>query len=254
MSAEVVLVVQSDDFGMCHAVNEGVVRAFEEGILTQASAMAPCPWFDEAAALAKLVGIPVGMHCTLTCDWDLYRWGPLTQGSSLTDDGIAFHSTVAAAAGAIDPDEAIAELDAQVERMRSAGVMPSYFDCHMGVVCAPAYQAVVTAYDRPFVYPVVERAFDFESIRHLSERPTETKKDWLLTYLSRREPGVHLLVSHVAAASRELESLASPSHPSYAWTSEYRTADLEVLCDPEVREAVEAHGIRLTSLADLNSG
>lgn len=253
MSDEILLVVQSDDFGMCHAVNEGVVAAFEDGILTQASAMPPCPWFDEAAVLSKLAGIPVGMHCTLTCDWDLYRWGPLTGGRSLTDDGLAFRSSVAAAAAGIDPDEAIAELDAQAERMRSAGVMPTYFDCHMGVVCAPAYQAVATAYDRPFVYPVVERAFDFDSIRHLSERPTDTKKDWLLTYLARLGPGVHLLVSHCALASRELESLASANHPSYAWTSEYRTADLEVLCDPEVREAVEDRGIRLTSLAELNS-
>ena len=47
------LVVQSDDFGMCHAVNVGIVRAFTEGILTQVSTMVPCPWFDEAAELAR---------------------------------------------------------------------------------------------------------------------------------------------------------------------------------------------------------
>ena len=77
------LIVQADDFGMCHAVNEGVVEAFLDGILTQATMMVPCPWFAEAADLAHRHGIPVGMHSTLTCEWDAMRWRPLTRGRSL---------------------------------------------------------------------------------------------------------------------------------------------------------------------------
>lgn len=244
------LVVQSDDFGMCHAVNEGVAQAFTDGILTQASMMPPCPWFDDAAAIAHEIALPVGMHSTLTCDWDRLRWGPLTSGASLTDDGVAFRPTVAAAKAAIDHDEAVAELEAQVARMRSAGLTPTYFDCHMGIVAARAYQEICERYDRPFLYPPVERAVPFTSIKMLSERPGETKKEWLLHYLATRGPGLHLLFGHCAVDSDELAAIASPSHPSYAWVREYRVSDQAVLCDPEIRDAVEANGIELVSLEE----
>ncbi len=77
------LVVRGDDFGMCHAVNEGIRRAFTEGIVTTASTMAPCPWFGEAVKITKEIGIPLGAHQTLTCEWDYFRWRPLTGGPSL---------------------------------------------------------------------------------------------------------------------------------------------------------------------------
>src|SRR5260370_40633706 len=73
---------------MCHAGNEGAVKAFNEGILTQASVMVACPWFHEAAELAKEHSIPVGVHLMATAEWDYLRWGPLTGGGSLrTSDG-----------------------------------------------------------------------------------------------------------------------------------------------------------------------
>jgi predicted glycoside hydrolase/deacetylase ChbG (UPF0249 family) len=73
VAGDVRLIVQGDDFGMCHAVNVGTMQAFQEGILTQASTMAACPWFTEAAALARESGIPLGVHQTLTCEWDFLR-------------------------------------------------------------------------------------------------------------------------------------------------------------------------------------
>src|SRR5215470_15234762 len=87
------LVVRGDDFGMCHAVNEGIVRAVTEGIVTTASTMAPCPWFEEAAKIAKEVGIPIGAHPTLTCEWDYFRWRPLTGGPSLAGADRTFWSS-----------------------------------------------------------------------------------------------------------------------------------------------------------------
>ena len=104
------LVVQSDDFGMCHAVNTGTVAAFLDGIVTQTTMMAPCPWFDEAAALAHEHDIPVGVHLTLTCEWDHLRWRPMTSGGSLVGDDGTFLRTVEDAQAALDRDEAVAEL------------------------------------------------------------------------------------------------------------------------------------------------
>ncbi|HVF32339.1 MAG TPA: ChbG/HpnK family deacetylase [Acidimicrobiales bacterium] len=246
------LIVQGDDFGMCHAVNTGTVRAFTDGVLTQASTMVACPWFPEAADLAKEHGIPLGIHATLTCEWDGLRWPPLTAGASLRgDDGLTFHRTVAGAMGA-DADEATAELEAQTDRFLAAGLDLTYYDVHMGMSQVSAYAAVTSAHGAPFLYPGVPGAsLPFASIKMLSERPAATKKDWLLGYLERLadRPGVHLLVTHCADDEAELAALVRPDSPVHPWAREYRVSDLAVLTDPDVGAAVAAAGIELVSVS-----
>ena len=243
------LIVQGDDFGMCHAVNEGITRAFLEGVLTQSSVMAACPWVDEALALAGAYSIPLGLHQTLTCDWENLRWGPITPGSSLTDQDGRFRSTVGEAAAKCDPNEAETELLRQAERVTQAGQRLNYLDVHMGMVCPPAYQAVSDALGLPFLYPGLSTSLSFTSIGGLSDKPAAEKKEWLIAWLGRRSPGVHLLVTHPGVAGPELASLTSPRSPVYAWAEEYRSSDLVTLVDPEVREAIDRLGIELVSVA-----
>jgi predicted glycoside hydrolase/deacetylase ChbG (UPF0249 family) len=64
VSRELNLVVLSDAFGLCEAVNEGIAQAFTKGLLTDANLMAPCPAFAQTAKLAKAHGVPVGMQAT----------------------------------------------------------------------------------------------------------------------------------------------------------------------------------------------
>ena len=243
------LVVQGDDFGMCHAVNTGTVRAFTEGVLTQASTMVPCPWFWEAAHLAKEHAIPLGIHSTLTCEWDGLRWGPITGGPTLRgDDGTCVRTVPLARE--IDPADATDELIAQAERFLAAGLELTYFDVHMGMSQPAAYTEVSARYEVPFLYPGVPASLSFTSIKMLSERPAAEKKDWLLGYLERRTPGVHLLVSHCATDDPELAAMVRPDSPVHPWARDYRVSDLAVLTDTDVLAAVERHGIELVSVAE----
>jgi chitin disaccharide deacetylase len=60
------LIVNADDFGRSHSINEAVVRAHREGILTTASLMVNEPACDEAVALAKEnPRLGVGLHLAL---------------------------------------------------------------------------------------------------------------------------------------------------------------------------------------------
>ncbi|HEX2850841.1 MAG TPA: ChbG/HpnK family deacetylase [Acidimicrobiales bacterium] len=246
------LVVQGDDFGMCHAVNVGTVAAFVDGILTQASTMVPCPWFDEAAALAREHRLPLGIHQTLTCEWDHLRWRPLTAGPSLVGPDGTFHRTVADARDAIDRDDAIIEIEAQTERFLAAGLDLTYYDVHMGVIAPEAYEVVAERRRVPFLYPGIPASLTFGSIRMLSERPAAVKKEWMLRYLERRaaEPGLHLLVAHCAVAGDEIGSITRADSAVFPWAEEYRVSDLAVLTDPEVRAAVDDLGIELTTVRD----
>ena len=60
------LIVNADDFGCSRSINEAVVRAHRDGILTSASLMVNEPGFDEAVKLAKEnPKLGVGLHLTL---------------------------------------------------------------------------------------------------------------------------------------------------------------------------------------------
>jgi hopanoid biosynthesis associated protein HpnK len=62
------LVVNADDFGRSPSINEAVIRAHREGILTSASLMVNEPACEEAVALAKEnPKLGVGLHLTLLC-------------------------------------------------------------------------------------------------------------------------------------------------------------------------------------------
>jgi len=125
------LLVTSDDFGMCHAINVGTLRAMTAGIVRSTNLMAPCPWFEEAARLCREHRLPAGVHLTLTCEWDQLRWRPLTEAASLRDSrGYFFASHESLESHALEADIR-REFAAQVAWVRAAGVEPTHLDLHM---------------------------------------------------------------------------------------------------------------------------
>jgi chitin disaccharide deacetylase len=246
------LVVQGDDFGMCHAVNSGIVRAFVDGIVQQSSVMVPCPWFAEAAHLALSHALPVGMHQTLTAEWDYLRWRPLTAGPTLARsiDG-TFRKTVQSVIDKVTDDDATTELLAQAARAADAGLTLTYLDVHMGMSKPAAYDAVVAKTGARFLYPGLESSFPFTSIFQMSPFPPDVKREKLVDRIEciAGEPGVHLIVAHPAVASEELRSIAAAGAANAVWAEPYRVSDLELLCDPGVRARIDDLGIRLTPVA-----
>ncbi len=60
------LIVNADDFGGSHSINQAVIRAHREGILTSASLMVNEPGFDDSVTLAREnPSLGVGLHLTL---------------------------------------------------------------------------------------------------------------------------------------------------------------------------------------------
>lgn len=245
--APIRLVVRGDDFGMCHAVNEGIRRAFTEGIVTTASTIAPCPWFGEAVEIARDTGIPLGAHQTLTCEWDYFRWRPLTDGPSLTGADGTFRPSVEQARQQVQHGDVVRELLAQVDRFRSARLNLDYLDHHMGSALPAAYAEVSAHAGVPFLYSDEVRR-RLVGISELSPRDAAGKKAWMQGYLRGLVPGAHLLVCHPGVASSELDCLTGPDSAPYRWAAEYRVSDLEILTDPEVRALIDELGITLCSL------
>src|SRR5947208_6113704 len=62
------IIVNADDFGRSHSINQAVIRAHREGILTTASLMVNEEGFEEAVVLAREnPKLGVGLHLTLLC-------------------------------------------------------------------------------------------------------------------------------------------------------------------------------------------
>lgn len=126
------LIVNCDELGLAHASNVGVYEALREGLGTSASLIVPCPWAREAASRYR--GEDVGVHLALNAEWELYRWGPITQAPSLLDGDGGFPRTPQDLWDHADLDEVHRELRAQVERAILWGFDVSHLDSHLGTL------------------------------------------------------------------------------------------------------------------------
>ena len=127
------LIVNADDFGMCQSANTACFELFEAGRLYSATIMMPCP--AAKAAVDFSVANPryaVGIHTTLTSEWQKYRWKPLTGGKTLVDEeGFMWREAdmVEKHASSADIEN---EVRAQIDLAHEWGMKPSHIDNHMG--------------------------------------------------------------------------------------------------------------------------
>lgn len=127
-----VVIVSCDDLGLSQSTNTGVYRSLRDGIGTTAGLMVPAPWSRDAAGRYR--GEDVGVHLTLTAEFDQYRWGPITHAPSLLDGDGGFPRTVVDAWEHADPDEVRRECRAQIERAILWGFDVSHLDSHMAIL------------------------------------------------------------------------------------------------------------------------
>ena len=92
--SEIRLIVRADDIGSSHAANLACIKSYRDGIARSVEVMIPAPWFNEAAKMLKEnPGYDVGVHLTLTSEWENCKWGPITHAPSLVDDQGNFFPT-----------------------------------------------------------------------------------------------------------------------------------------------------------------
>jgi len=125
---------------MCHFVNQATKKAYEKGTVSSGSLMVPCPWFIEAAAYFRAhPEFDVGLHLTLTSEWELYRWQPVASKDRvpglIDQDGFLWRSSEEVAQHAT-PEEVETETRAQVERAKHFGIRPTHLETHMGTLFA----------------------------------------------------------------------------------------------------------------------
>jgi chitin disaccharide deacetylase len=252
------LLVTADDFGMCHAVNAGTVRAMRQGIARSSNFLVPCPWFSEALSLAREHALPIGVHLCVTCEWDHLRWGPLTRAPGLVDELGFFQPRFEPLLARAKDEEIIAEYAAQIARARSLGFEPTHLDTHM---LPSSDQGAGALHLKALVAEVAERAglrylYETDAAGQLRYFDQELEisgesPDSVWARLAGLGPGTYHLIGHAAEPSPEREALCSVDHPARRWAAPFRVADLAFFTASSTRQRLHDLGFELITVADL---
>ena len=266
------LVIHADDLGMSRSVNRATFEAFENGWITSASILVPCPWFPDVARWARAhPDADLGIHLALNSEWTGFRWGPLSSRdavASLLDKDGYFPLLETDVVGRAKPAEMDRELRAQIDHARNAGVKLSHLDSHMATLFRTpeffdVYRKLGTAYGLPVL---MERLGD----RGGEQSPWATaaqgdalidrvvsipqgiaKADWPAAYekmLAPLAPGVYQLIVHLGYDDEEMRG-ATFDHPD--WGAAWRQNDLELVKSARFREFLREQKFILVGWKDL---
>jgi predicted glycoside hydrolase/deacetylase ChbG (UPF0249 family) len=248
------LIVNADDFGRSAGVDDGIVRAHRDGIVTSTTFMTNTPSTPHAATLARATPtLDVGVHLVLTYARPLST--PSRIRSLVRKDG-SFWRPSELLARPIDRDEALAEYRAQFARARElTGREPTHMDTHHWIHDHPALSWAVSELARETGAaarthtPAQRDEYRAKGVRttdHFTrefQHPGHIGLADLLELISRLEDGVTELMCHPGEPDPELVATS-------AYARE-RPLELAVLTDPRVRRALEADRVELTTFAAL---
>lgn len=229
------LIVNADDFGQSPGINAGIVRAHEHGIVTSASMMVRWPAASEAAAYALAhPELGVGVHV------DLGEW------ARVDGEWVARYRVV----DEYDPEAVEREILGQLEKFRELiGRDPTHLDGHQHVQRSGHPSRVLTELANDLGVVLRDRSREVRYEGGFYGRtpdgpyPQGITVDRLLQMLSSLPAGITELGCHPGFGA-DVES-------DYV---QERSLEVQALCDPRVREAIDRLGIRLQSFAGVAAG
>jgi predicted glycoside hydrolase/deacetylase ChbG (UPF0249 family) len=217
------LIVNADDFGRSAGTNAGIITAHEQGIVTSASLMVRWPAAELAASYARVhPQLSVGLHVDLT-EWS-YRDG----------EWVLVYENAPAAE----------EVQAQLARFRELmGRDPTHIDSHQHVHREEPLGSLLIELAGALGVPLRERS---PGITYCGRFYGQSGKG----YPCPEAITVEALVALVEELPNGVTELGCHPGLDPELDSSYRDErlrEVETLCDPRVRAALERAGVRLRS-------
>jgi chitin disaccharide deacetylase len=263
------LILHADDLGVAHSENAASFDALDKGTINSASIMIPTPWVTEVARYAQAhPNADLGLHLTLTSEWESFRWGstaPRDQVPSLHDaDGTLPRDTRTVATRA-KLDEVEKELRAQVDRAYAIGIKPTHVDSHMGALfntpeLMATYVKVARAYKLPFLGFIATPRPGTQAVVTSQDIVPDTvviadesipKERWNQFYLDavkNLKPGLTELIVHLGYDDAELRAV-TVNHEAYG--SAWRQRDVDVLGSAAFKQALKDNGVVLVTWREI---
>lgn len=265
------LIINNDDAGMCHAANTATVEGMENGLISSATIMMPCPWSNEIVKYAKENPEKgFGIHLTLTSEWKNYRWvtvAPRNEVPGLYDEQGYMWKGVMEVYKASNTHEALIEGRAQIRKALDAGIPVTHFDSHMGTYqystdYMSIYLQLADEFDLPVRMPSQSTldnmgAPPFRDIckekkilhpdyfihEELEEYKTENVEEFWTNYIKNLNPGVTEILIHASKDGDEIRAITG-SAPK-------RVKELELFTSDRLKQLIEKEGIIVISYRPL---
>ncbi len=263
------LILHADDLAAAHSINAASFDALDKGAISSASVMVPTPWIAEVAAYARAhPNADLGLHLTVTSEWQTYRWGSVESKDkvpSLLDSAGTFPSEVQPVATGAKPVEVERELRAQVERALALGIRPTHVDSHMGALFSTpeliaTYVKVARDYRLPFLAlrgdprtppqaPLTEKDVLLDAVVIAGDEvPRDQWKAFYLKAVADLKPGLTEMIVHLGFDDAELQAV-TVNHEPYG--SAWRQRDYDVVNSPEFKKALRDNNVILVTWREL---
>lgn len=260
------LIINADDFGMCHAVNAAVFRTLTAGVVQSTTLMVPCPWALHAMHwLRDNPDIAFGVHLTAIGDGYDYRWGPLTAKDrvpSLIDEAGYFYGDdrMPEFLDQVKLEELEMEFRAQIETVLAANLKPTHLDWHalriggrsdisdilLGL--AKEYGLALRVFTRPWIEKVQSQGLPTNDYDFLDSYSLDTlDKPARYAQLLRELPaGLSEWAVHPALGDAEFLAIEPNGR-------QFRQTDFDFLMSAEVLQIIRQEGIILLSYKPLQA-
>lgn len=262
------LIIHADDLAVAHSVDAASFDALDKDAVSSASVMVPTPWITEVAAYARVhPDADLGLHLTLTSEWETYRWGSVESADkvpSLLDSDGTFPRDVKSVAARAKPVEVEREIRAQIERALALGIRPTHLDSHMGALFSTPelfsiYVKVAREYRLPFLAlrgdpriapqpPLSEKDILVNAVVMAgSEVGRDQWKEFYLKSIAGLEPGLTYMIVHLGRDDSELQAV-TVNHEAYG--SAWRQRDYDVVTSP-FRKALRDNRVIVVTWKEL---
>jgi predicted glycoside hydrolase/deacetylase ChbG (UPF0249 family) len=263
------LILHADDLGFAHSADAASFDALDKGAVSSASIMMPTPWVTEVAAYAlSHPNADLGLHLTLTSEWETYRWGsvsPADKIPSLLDSAGTFPNDEKLVAARAKPLEVERELRAQIDRALALGIRPTHLDSHMGSLFTTpeliaTYVRVAHDYHLPFLAvkgsPLAAPQAGLRAQDVLldgviiagTEVPRDQWKAFYLKSIANLKPGLTEMIVHLGHDDSELQAV-TVNHEPYG--SAWRQRDYDVVTSPEFKKALADNHVILVTWREM---
>jgi chitin disaccharide deacetylase len=263
------LILHADDLGAAHSVDVASFDALDKGAISSASIMVPTPWITEVAAYARAhPNADLGLHLTLTSEWETYRWGsvePADKVSSLLDSAGTFPNDEKLVAAHAKPVEVEREIRAQINRALALGIRPTHLDSHMGSLFTTpeliaTYVKVAHDYHLPFLAVkgsalaapqagLTTRDILLDAVIIADRQvPRDQWKEFYLKAIANLKPGLTEIIVHLGHDDSELQAVMV-DHEGYG--SAWRQRDYDVVNSPEFKKALQDNHVILVTWREL---
>lgn len=255
------LIVRADDMGFSHSGNAAAIKTYKEGIVRSVEVLVPSPWFPEAVQLLKEnPGVDVGIHLTLTSEWDNIKWRPVSDCPSLKDADGYFYPMIWPNKNY--PNRALLqhkwtlgdiekEFRAQIELAIKKIPRISHVSGHMGCTQMNEEVAALTkklAKEYNIAIEPAEKAVKGVSYKGQSKTSAE-KKQAFIAMLQTLEPGnTYIFVDHPAFDTPEMRAI---HHIGYEDVAADRQGVVDIWTDGEIIALIKKLNIQLISYKDL---